>query len=289
MIDNVPTADIPRLKKNDNVVLSQGVSNRVIYLHLDQYRDNSPFITGAGGKNPLMDQRVRKAISQAINRPAIVDRVMEGVAIPAGQLLPETFFGVSPNLKPEAYNPEAAKKLLVDAGYPNGFGLTLHGPNDRYINDAKICQAIGQMLTRIGIDTKVETMPKSVYFRKASRGGPNKSPAFSFILVGWGSGTGEASSPLKSLLHTYDKSKGFGASNRGRYSNAEVDKLIEQALATVDDGKREKLLQQATEIAIQDLGIIPLHYQVNTWGTRKGLAYTPRTDEYTMVKSVVVK
>jgi peptide/nickel transport system substrate-binding protein len=289
MIDNVPTADIPRLKQSPDVVLSQGVSNRVIYLHLDQFRDDSPFITGTGGKNPLKDQRVRKAISMAINRPAIVDRVMEGVAIPAGQLLPETFFGVSPRLKPETYNKEAAKKLLADAGFPDGFGLTLHGPNDRYINDAKICQAIGQMLARVGIDTKVETMPKSVYFRKASRGGPNKSPAFSFILVGWGSGTGEASSPLKSLLHTYDKSKGFGASNRGRYSNAEVDKLIEQALATVDDGKREKILQQATEIAIGELGIIPLHYQVNTWATRKGLAYTPRTDEYTMVMSVLVK
>jgi peptide/nickel transport system substrate-binding protein len=150
MIDNVPTADIPRLKKSADVVLSQGVSNRVIYLHLDQFRDDSPFITKTGGKNPLKDQRVRKAISQAINRPAIVERVMEGVAIPAGQLLPETFFGVSPKLKPETYNPEAAKKLLADAGYPDGFGLTLHGPNDRYINDAKICQAIGQMLSRIG-------------------------------------------------------------------------------------------------------------------------------------------
>jgi len=289
MIDNVPTADIPRLKENAEVALSQGISNRVIYLHLDQFRDDSPYITGTGGKNPLKDQRVRKAISLAINRPAIVDRVMEGVAIPAGQLLPETFFGVSPKIKPDTYNPEAAKKLLAEAGYPDGFGLTLHGPNDRYINDAKICQAIGQMLTRIGIDTKVETMPKSVYFRKASSGGPDNSPAFSFILVGWGSGTGEASSPLKSLLHTYDKSMGMGASNRGRYSNPEVDKLIQQALATVDDAKREKILQQATEIAIGELGIIPLHYQVNTWATRKGLAYTPRTDEYTMAMSVVVK
>jgi peptide/nickel transport system substrate-binding protein len=289
MIDLVPTADIERLKKNANVVLSQGVSNRVIYLHMDQFRPDSPFIKKSGGKNPLMDQRVRKAISKAINRPAIVERVMEGVAIPAGQLLPEGFFGVSPALKPENYNPEAAKKLLADAGYPNGFDLTLHGPNDRYINDAKICQAIGQMLARIGINTEVETMSKSVFFSKASRGGPNKSPAFSFILVGWGSGTGEASSPLKSLLHTYDKARGFGASNRGRYSNAEVDKLIEQALATVDDAKREKLLQQATEVAIEDLGIIPLHYQVNVWATRKGLAYTPRTDEYTLAMSVIVK
>ena len=289
MIDVVPTADIPRLKENPDIVLSQGVSNRVIYLHMDQFRDESPFITGTGGKNPLKDQRVRKAISKAINRPAIVERVMEGVALPAGQLLPEGFFGVSPALKPEKYDPEGAKKLLADAGYSNGFGLTLHGPNDRYINDAKICQAIGQMLARVGIDAKVETMSKSVFFSKASRGGPNKSPAFSFILVGWGSGTGEASSPLKSLLHTYDKEKGLGASNRGRYSNPEMDKLVQQALATVDDAKREELLQQATQIAIEDLGIIPLHYQVNVWATRKGLAYTPRTDEYTLATSVVVK
>ncbi len=289
MIDVVPTPDIAQLKKNPKVVLSQGVSNRVIYLHLDHDRDNSPFIRNTSGKNPLKDLRVRKAISKAINRPAIVERVMEGIAIPAGQLLPEGFFGVSNRLSPEPYNREEAKKLLADAGYPNGFGLTLHGPNDRYINDAKICQAIGQMLARIGIDTKVETMPKAVYFRKASRGGPGGTPAFSFILVGWGSGTGEASSPLKSLLHTYDKARGFGASNRGRYSNPEVDELIEQALATVDDAKRKKLLQKATEIAIEDLGIIPLHYQVNTWATRKGLAYAPRTDEATIAMSVVVK
>lgn len=289
MIDDVPTADIARLKNEPNVVLSQGVSNRVIYLHLDHDRDNSPFVTGTGGKNPLKDLRVRMAISKAINRKAIVAQVMEGIALPAGQLLPEGFFGVSPKLKPEPFDAEGAKKLLAEAGWGGGFGLTIHGPNDRYINDAKIAQAIGQMLTRIGIKTKVETMPKSVYFRRASRGGPEKTPEFSFILVGWGSGTGEASSPLKSLLHTYDKARGFGASNRGRYSNPEVDKLVEDALATVDDAKREKLLQKATEVGIGDLGIIPLHYQVNTWATRKGLAYTPRTDEATVIMGVVQK
>ncbi len=289
MIDAVPTADIARLKKEPNVVLSQGVSNRVIYLHMDHDRDNSPFLTGTGGKNPLKDLRVRKAISKAINRPAIVAQVMEGIALPAGQLLPEGFFGVSPKLKPEPFDPAGAKKLLAEAGWGGGFGLTIHGPNDRYINDAKIAQAIGQMLTRVGIKTKVETMPKSVYFRRASRGGPGKTPEFSFILVGWGAGTGEASSPLKSLLTTYDKSKGHGASNRGRYSNPKVDKLVVEALATVDDAKREKLLQKATETAIGDLGIIPLHYQVNTWATRKGLAYTPRTDEYTVIMGVVKK
>jgi peptide/nickel transport system substrate-binding protein len=238
-------------------------------------------------KNPLKDLRVRQAISKAIHRDAIVDRVMEGIAVKAGQLLPDGFFGVSPNLEPEAYDPEGAKQLLADAGLPNGFKLTIHGPNDRYINDAKICEAIGQMLTRVGIEIEVVTMPRSVFFNRASSGGPDGSPEFSFILVGWGAGTGEASSPLRSLLHTYDKERGFGASNRGLYSNPEVDRLTEEALVTVDDAKRAELLAQATEVAIKDLGIIPLHYQMNVWASRKGIKYKPRTDEYTTAYSTV--
>ncbi len=286
-IENVPTADVARLEKEKNINLSRGVSNRIIYLHMDQFREKSPFVTGAD-KNPLLDQRVRKAISKAINREAIVERVMEGIAIPAGQLLPETFFGVSKNLKPEKYDPEGAKKLLAEAGYPEGFGITLHSPNGRYINDAKIAQAIGQMLSRVGIDTKVEALPPSVFFSRASSGGPDKTPEFSLILVGWGSGTGEASSPLRSLLMTFNREKGNGASNRGRYSNPEVDRLVGEALGTIDDAKREQLLAQATEVAIGDLGIIPLHYQVNVWGTRAGLEYTPRTDEGTQVMDLKV-
>ncbi|MCG8544050.1 MAG: ABC transporter substrate-binding protein [Alphaproteobacteria bacterium] len=291
MIDNVPTTDVERLKKNPKVSLSSGISNRVIYLHMDQYRDNSPFVTDKAGKpmkkNPLMDVRVRKAISKLINRDAIVARVMEGLAIPAGQLLPPGFFGRSETMKPEKFDPEGAKKLLAEAGYADGFGLTIHGPNNRYINDAKIAEVVAQMLTRAGIGTKVVTMPKNVYFKRASKGGKDKQPEFSFILVGWGSGTGEASSPLKGLLVTHDKSKGFGASNRGRFSNPDVDELVVEALATVDDPKREKLLQQATEAAIGKYqGIIPLHYQVNTWATKPGLKYEARTDERTVAMGV---
>ncbi|MCB1509771.1 MAG: ABC transporter substrate-binding protein [Hyphomicrobiaceae bacterium] len=289
VIEGVPSTDIDRLKKSPKLQISSGISNRVIYLHLDHARDDSPYVKAVGGgpiKNPLKDLRVRKAISKAINRPAIVARVMEGVAIPAGQLLPEGFFGVSPNLKPEKYDLAGAKKLLAEAGFAKGFQLTLHGPNDRYINDAKICEAIGQMLTRLGLKMKVETMTRSVFFKQASRGGPNNTPKFSFILVGWGAGTGESSSPLKSLLATYDKAKGRGASNRGRYSNPEMDKLLDEALRTVDDAKRAALLAKATEVAINDLGIIPLHYQVNTWAAKKGITYKARTDERTVAMMV---
>jgi peptide/nickel transport system substrate-binding protein len=289
MIDEVPATDMERLKKDPKLSVAQTVSNRIIYLHLDHFRDDSPFVKGKDGrpiKNPLRDRRVRQAISKMIDRDAIVSRVMEGVALKAGQLLPEGFFGVSKKLQPVAYDPVAAKKLLAEAGVPNGFRLTIHSPNDRYPNDAKIAEAVGQMLTRNGIETQVVTMTQSVFFRDASTGGPDKTPKFSFILVGWGSGTGEASSPLKSLLATYDPKKGMGPSNRGRYSNTEVDKLIERALATVDDTQRQDLLAHATEIAIEDVGIIPLHYQVNTWALRRGFSYKPRTDEYTLATGV---
>src|SRR6185369_11373249 len=133
----------------------RAVADRLIYLHMDSDRDVSPFVTDKEGKplpkNPLKDPRVRKALSKAINRPAVVERVMEGEAIPSGQLVADFLFGATKNLQPEKFDPEGAKKLLAEAGYPNGFGLTLHTPNNRYVNDAKIAQAVAQMLTRVGV------------------------------------------------------------------------------------------------------------------------------------------
>jgi peptide/nickel transport system substrate-binding protein len=290
LIDSVPPLDVARLKKNASLTLTSGPSNRVIYIHLDQFRENSPYIKAIGGgeiKNPLMDVRIRKAISLAINRDAMVAKVMEGIALKAGQLLPAGFHGVSPNMKPDPYDTKAAKKLMADAGYGNGFEMTIHGPNDRYINDAKIVEALAQMLSRIGIKTKVETMPQSVYFKRASAGGPNKSPEFSFMLLGWGAGSGEASSPLRALLHTYDKSIGMGRANRGRHSDPAVDKIIQQALSTVNADARGKLLAEATEIAVgKNYGVIPIHYQMNTWAAKSSLSYQPRTDEYTLVMGI---
>ena len=278
-IENVPTADMAKVAKNPNFSIYRAVSNRIIYLHMDSDRDRSPFVTDKAGKpldrNPLKDVRVRRAMSKAINRQAIVERVMEGLAVPAGQLLPEGMFGTSPALKPEPYDPEGEKKLLAEAGYPDGYGLTIHTPNNRYVNDEQIAQAVAQMLTRVGIQTKVEAMPANIFFSRGSK------LEFSFLLAGWGSDTGEISSPLKSLLATYDKEKGMGPANRGRYSNPAMDKLLEQGLATVDDTKREDLLRQAHEIAVKDLGVIPVHFQVNTWATRKGIAYRARSDERT--------
>ena len=279
-IENVPTADLARIAKSNDLTLYRTVSHRLMYLHLDSDRERSPFVTDKAGKplekNPLKDVRVRRAISKAINRQALVERVMDGAAVSTGQLMPEGLFGYSGALKPEAYDVEGARKLLAEAGYPDGFGLTLHAPNNRYVNDEQIAQAIAQLLARAGIATKVDAMPSSVYFSRASK------LEFSLMLVGWGSDTAEASSPLKALLATFNTQKGMGTANRGRYSNAKMDDMLAQALATVDDAKRERMLQQATEIAISDLGIIPLYHQHNLWATRKGVTYAPRTDERTL-------
>jgi peptide/nickel transport system substrate-binding protein len=210
---------------------------------------------------------------------------MEGSAIAAGQLLADGFFGVNPAVKPVAYDPEGAKKLLAEAGFPNGFKLTLHSPSGRYTNDVKIAEAVAQMLTRVGIETTLEAIPQAVFFTRASAGA-NGQPEFSFILVGWSADTGEVSGSLKPLLGTFDPKKGFGAANRARYSNPALDKMIDEAQATVDDAKRRTILENAVKLAMDDVALIPSHYQIATWGARKGLKLTARADEYTVVSGV---
>ncbi len=278
-IENVPTNDLAKLSTNKDLSLYRTVSLRLMYLHLDTAREKTPFATDKAGKplekNPLLDLRVRRALSKAINRQALVDRVMEGAAVSTGQLMPAKFFGYTPALKTEAYDPEGAKKLLAEAGYPDGFGLTLHAPNNRYVNDEQVAQAVAQMLAKIGIQARVDAMPSAVFFTRGSK------LEFSLMLVGWGAETMEASSPLKALLATFNAAKGMGAANRGRYSNPKLDAVLDQAMATVDDAKREKLLQQATEIGVGDLGIIPLYDQHNLWATRRGITYEPRADDRT--------
>ena len=285
MIETVPTSDIARFSKDPKFNLVDKVSNRVIYVHLNQSTEKSPpFVTDKSGKplekNPFRDARVRKALSMGINRDAIAERIMEKKAVPAAQLLPDFFYGTSKKLKPAKFDPEGAKKLLAEAGYPNGFAITIHGPNNRYINDDKIAQAIAQFYTRIGVDAKVETMPSAVYFTRATK------LEFGYMVLGWGTESGEQGSSLRSLLATYDRDKGMGVTNRGRYSNPELDKALGVALVTMDEKKREALIQQAAEIAMNDTALIPIHYEVSTWATAKGLRYTARTDQYTLASGL---
>jgi len=280
IIEQVPSTEYAKLKSNPDIAISQIVGNRLIYLAMDSFRDQSPFVTDKEGavlpNNPLKDARVRRALSKAINRQAIVDRIMDGVALPAGGLLPEGFFGVSPRLKPDAYDPEGARRLLAEAGYPDGFAVTIHGPNDRYINDEKILQAIAPMLIRVGISTKVVALPWAVFIAQASA--PNY--AYSMLLIGNGATTGEASFPIRAQFATVNPKTGMGASNRARYSNPQVDALLAQAMATVDDARRDLLLQQTAEVAMADQAVVPLFYGDDIYALRKGFSYTARPDGY---------
>ncbi|MFN0164352.1 MAG: ABC transporter substrate-binding protein, partial [Burkholderiales bacterium] len=263
-IENVPTADLKRIRENKALNFFSKVSHRVIYFNLDQ-REKTPFVFDNDGKpldkNPLRDARVRKALSLAVNRDAIRDRLMEGLSLPTANLVPSTLFGHNPTLKP-VFDADQAKRLLTEAGYPNGFQLTFHGPNNRYVNDDQIMQTIAQMWARIGVRARVDAMPLATYFPRGTK------KEFSVTLVGWGAQTGEASSPLRALLACENKEKGFGAINYPSYCNPKMDALLEEGLRTVDDKKRSALFQEAVKIVVDDAAFVPIHHQVTTWAAK---------------------
>jgi len=280
IIDQVPTRDVADMKTNPKIAIIAIPGQRLIYLAPDATRTVSPFITDASGQklegNPLRDPRIRRALSLAINRQGLKDRVMDGFAAPTGQLMPEELSGFEPAIGIDPYDPERAKKILADAGYPSGFGVTLHGPNNRYVNDSKLVEAIAQMWTRIGVKTQVEVMPAATFFTRALR------DEFSIRLTGWASDTGEASSNLTELVASSNPDKGRGAVFiPSKYANPKVDTIIEQALATIDEQKRESLYREAERLAMPDLPIIPLHHQVNVWAVRTGLNFRARMQERT--------
>jgi len=276
-IEYVPTADLKRIRSTPRFRLEQKVSWRTLFFTLDQDRDAPPGVTDKGDRplkrNPFKDPRVREAVAKAINRQAIVDRVMEGAAVPAANLVAPPVFGHVASLKPEAYDLDGARKLLAAAGYPEGFRTTIAAPNNRYLNDDQIAQTVAQMLARVGIEAKLSAMPLAAYFPKA------RNLEFPLAMLGWGSFSGDLA--LRSVVATFDPEKGTGAWNWGRYSNPKVDRLVSQALATVDDARREALAREAMALTMADRPVILLHHQIATWAMRRDLRYAARTDEYT--------
>ncbi|HXF67041.1 MAG TPA: ABC transporter substrate-binding protein [Burkholderiales bacterium] len=277
-IEHVPAADLARLRKTPGLKLESAVSWRTIFLHLDQARDRPPGLAARDGRplaaNPLKDLRVRRALSLAINRRAITERVMEGLGIPAGSVVSPSVFGHNPEVAPDPHDPERAAKLLAEAGYPQGFALTIATPNNRYINDEQVAQAVAQMFSRVGVAARVEAMPLAVYFGRA------RNREFGVALLGWGSLAADLA--LRSLAATPDAAKGYGAWNWGGFSNSKLDALIARSLGTVDPAAREALAREAAALAASELAFIPLHYQLVTWAMKNHLSYTARTDEFTL-------
>jgi peptide/nickel transport system substrate-binding protein len=271
-IDEVPVQDIARLRQDSALNVSQIAGMRVMYVAMDMDRDASPHLRDANGqpmtRNPLKDARVRKALSHAINRQAIVERVMDGAATVASNLLPDGTPGTSDKLGVTPYDPERARRLLAEAGYPNGFQATLHATNDRYPNDERVAQAIAQFWTRIGVKTDVVTLPNASYFPQAAR------QAFSIMAAQYGADN--VSYAYRALVNTYDRDRGLGTANRTRHSSPRGDALVAEALTTMDDEKRNDLLARASEIAIGEDAIIHMIYHpAYVYAARRPLSVTP--------------
>jgi peptide/nickel transport system substrate-binding protein len=281
LIDIVPASVLPDLRNDARLRMAEAESLRLVYLALDSGRDESPYVTDAAGarlaRNPLRDVRVRQAITLMVDREALVSRVLQGSGTPAGQLVPPGVFGHVPEFRAPPAAPAAARQRLADAGYPQGFGLAIHGSNDRFLQDAAVAQALGQMLARGGLRiTEVRTLPYAVFARGATQ------REYSAFVFSYGSTTGEASAGLDALMHTPDPARGLGANNRVHYSNPGFDAVLGRALAEFDMPRREQLLGQATAIAMIDTALVPLYWQKVSWVSRAGIAYRPRRDEWTV-------
>ncbi len=279
-IENVPSADYARLRREGKFGFAQAVSWRTIFLHVDQHRAHPPGIASAQGEplqgNPFMDIRVRRAVTLAINREALARVMLEGLAIPAGNIVSPGVFGHDPQLVPAPYDPDRARRLLAEAGYPSGFAIALAGPNNRYMNDEQVLQAVAQMLARVGLRPEVQVAPLNVFLARVRR------QETSVALLGWGSFAADLA--LRSLLATPDPGKGYGAWNWGRHSDARLDTLIGASLSAVDRQERESLARQASARAAETVAIIPLYHQLATWAMRPGVTYRARTDEFTLAQ-----
>jgi len=235
------------------------------------------------GKNPFKDKRVREAFQLAIDIQAIKTQVLRGLAIPAGVMFAPQVDGYPKDLdKPVKVDREKAKKLLADAGYAQGFEVTLDCPNNRYIADEKICVASAAMLAQVGITVKVNAMPRAAYFPKI------QNLDTSFYMLGWGVPTFDSQYALQSLLRTRVEKTPDGDYNLGKYSNPKVDAAVDKLKTEVDPKKRAELAREITQVHMADVGHIPLHFQVIPWAMRSNVAVVHRADNRLTVKWVKI-
>ena len=262
VMEPVPLQDVERIKSSTNLSVLQGPELRTIFLGMDQKRDELLF-SNIKGKNPFKDKRVRQAFYQAIDIETIKSRVMRNASSPTALLLGPGVKGFQPDMnKRLPYDPEASKKLLAEAGYPQGFEVAMNCPNDRYVNDIAICQAVAANLARVGVKINLQAESKVTYFPKILRRDT------SFYLLGWTPSTVDAHDPLFNLMAT-PTDKGQGTFNLGSYSNPVLDDLTAKIQSETDPTKRNNLIREALKVHADDIGTLPLHQQALAWGYAK--------------------
>lgn len=281
IMEPVPLQDVDRLKGAGFTVL-QGPELRTIFLGMDQKRDELLF-SNVKGKNPFKDKRVRQAFYQAIDVEGIKTRVMRNAATPTAEMVGPGVRGFQPDMnKRLPYDVEAAKKLMAEAGYPNGFEVGMNCPNDRYVNDAAICQAVAANLARIGVKVNLQTETKVTYFPKILRRDT------SFYLLGWTPSTNDAHDAMSALSAT-PNDKGQGQFNLGAYSNPKFDELTAKVQSETDDKKRNEMIREAFKIHADDVAHIPLHQQALAWGMKKNVSVVQLPDNRMFFKWATVK
>jgi peptide/nickel transport system substrate-binding protein len=283
VMEPVPLQDVDRINASANAKVLVGPELRTIFLGMDQTRDELLY-SNIKGKNPFKDKRVRQAFYQAIDIEGIQKTVMRGASRPTALLVGPGINGFAPDLnKRLPYDADGAKRLLADAGYPNGFEVTMNCPNDRYVNDARICQAVAANLARIGVKINLAAETKGTYFPKVLRRDT------SFYMLGWTPTTYDSHNALDSLTRCVDDKAGHGRFNLGAYCNPELDKLTVAIQGETDKKKRDDMIKQAFKIHHDDVGHLPLHQQSLAWGLSKKVNLVQLADNFMPFKWITIQ
>jgi len=280
VIEPVPLQDIARVNSSPNASVLTGPELRTIFLGMDQTRDELLY-SNVKGKNPFKDIRVREAFYKAVDVELIKTRVMRGLSTPSALMIAPQLFPLSKDFTRPKFDPDGAKKLLTEAGYPDGFEVTMDCPNDRYVNDAAICQAVVGMLARIGVKINLLAQPKAQYFAKVLKPGGYQT---SFYMLGWTPASLDSQNVLYDIMGCRDDPKSSrGEANLGGYCNKKLDALADKVLLETDTAKRDLLIKEAFEIGAADYGYIPLHQQALAWGVSKKVKLTQRPDNQVLL------
>ena len=282
-INPVPIQDTARLAGNDAVKVIQGIEARVIMLGFPHEAATLKYSAETTDANPFADVRVRQAVAHAVNVPAILQTIMRGNAAEVSQLVSPAMRGYSDALAARpAYDPEKAKELLTAAGYENGFSFGLKCPNDRYLNDEAVCQAVTGMLAKVGITATLDAMPVQNYWPEL------RADNYDMYLLGWSPGTFDAEHPIRFLASTPNAEKKLGSWNFGGFSNARVDTLLPMIQSEIDDAKRQSMLDEVTTILQDEVAYVPMYVQPLVWGAQANIELTQRPDNFFILRWVTV-